>query len=283
MALRHHKKKIIKDHDGDGDDGITIHYMNRNQLADAFQKSTVLSQPERILASQNKEQKELIATLQKSLEDKTKELKISQASSQEANEHRALCAAQVIQLEKDKNALELDITALEDSHKSEVEALQQETKAAEKKATDELEESRASYTQMKQGLEQQIYELQQQNENLRESTWCDIKVANESITSLQQSNQKLQLSNNTLGQSIKQYSRAYGTLQQSNKKLQQSYGTLQRSFQEQAVEMKAKAGAHEQLSLEHKKLQETLQSATEVIEPLKSRIRTLEQQYKEQQ
>jgi len=279
MALRQHKKKIIHDRgDGSNGDGLKVHYMDRNefeaiqQLAlDRTQQSTSGAQETTI-----KEQKELIATLQKSLDNKTKELEMSQASSQEANEHRALCAAQVIQLEKDKNALELDITALEDSHKSEVEALQQETKAAEKKATDELEDSRASYTQMKQGLEQQIYELQQQNENLRESTWCDIKVANESITSLQQSNQKLQLSNNKLGQSIKQYSRAYGTLQQSSKQ-------LQRSFQEQAVEMKAKTDAHEQLSLEHKKLEETLQSATEVIEPLKSRICTLEQQCKEQQ
>jgi len=280
MALRQHKKKIKQNRgdgsDGDGGDGITIHYMNPEEFEACYQQSALDRTQRCAQEATIKEQKELIAALQKSLEDKTKESEKYKGSSQEANEHRALCAAQVIQLEKEKNTLELDITALEDSHKSEVEALQQEAKAAEKKATDKLEDSRASYTQMKQGLEQQIYELQQQNENLRESTWVDIKVANESITSLQQSNQKLQLS-------IKQYSRAYGNLQQSSKKLQQSYETLQRSFQEKAVEMKAKAVAHEQLSLEHKKLQENLQTATDMINTRTSRICTLEQQYKEQQ
>ena len=297
MSLRH-KKQIIKDRSGEG--GLTIHYMNRNEF-DAMYQQSALDRTQQstsgALETTIREQKELIATLQKSLEDKTKELKISQASSKEANDHRALCAAQVIQLEKENNKLALDITALVDSHKSEVEALQQEAKAAEKKASDELEESRASYTQMKQGLEQQIHELQQQKKNLRESSWCDItllnekvqtlqgeaQVASESIKSLRQSNKKLQQSHTTLGKYIQGQNAEIQAKTNALAESKISYETLQNSFQEQAVEMKAKADAHEQLSLEHKRLQETLQSATEVIEPLKSRICTLEQQYKEQQ
>ena len=262
MSLRH-KKQIIKDRSGDG--GLTIHYMNREEFELAYQQSALDRTTQETTI---KEQKELIATLQKSLEEKTKELKISQASSQEANEHRALLVAQHTRLEKDRDELKRDITALEDSHKSEVEALQQEAKAAEKKATDELEESRVSYTQMKTNLEQQIHDLEQQSENLSgqvQTLQEEAETASESIKSLQQSNE---------------------TLEQSNKNFEQSHTTLGQYIQGQNNEIQAKTNAlaeskieKVQLSREHKKLQETLESATDMINTRTSRITQLEKQY----
>ena len=272
MSLRH-KKQIIKDRGG-GDGGLTIHYMNRDEFEACYQQSAL----DRTSCAQEttiKEQKELIATLQKSLEDKTKELTIAQASSRDANDHRALLVAQHTRLEKDRDELKRDITALEDSHKSEVEALQQEAKAAEKKATDELEESRVSYTQMKTNLEQQIYDLGQQNENLNEQIQTlqqEAQTASESIKSLRQSNE-------TLEQNIK-------SLQQSNGTLEQSHTTLGQYIQGQNNEIQAKTNAlatskiaNVQLSREHKKLQETLESATDMINTRTSRITQLEKQY----
>jgi len=265
MSLRH-KKQIIKDRSGDG--GLTIHYMNRNEFEACYQQSALDRTQTCAQETTIREQKELIATLQKSLEDKTRELKISQASSHEANAHRALLVAQHTQLEKDRDELKRDITALEDSHKSEVEALQQEAKAEEKKATYELEESRASHTQMKTNLEQQIHDLEQQSENLNgqvQTLQEEAETASESIKSLQQSNE---------------------TLEQSNKNLQQSHTTLGQYIQGQNNEIQAKTNAlatskiaNVQLSREHKKLQETLESATDMINTRTSRITQLEKQY----
>jgi len=265
MSLRH-KKQIIKDRSGDG--GLTIHYMNRNEFEACYQQSALDRTQTCAQETTIKEQKELIAALQKSLEDKTRELKISQSSSREANDHRTLLVAQHTQLEKDRDELKRDITALEDSHKSEVEALQQEAKAAEKKATDELEESRASNTQMKTNLEQQIYDLKQQKKKLNEQAQTlqeGAQAASESMKSLEQSHQ---------------------ILEESNKKIQQSHTTLGQYIQGQNAEIQAKTNAlakskmsHVQLSREHKKLQDSLESATDMIDTRTSRITQLEKQY----
>jgi len=269
MSLRH-KKQIIKDRSGDG--GLTIHYMNREEFEACYQQSALDRTQRCAQETTIKEQKELIAALQKSLEDKAKELTIAQSSSREANDHRALLVAQHTQLEKDRDELKRDITALEDSHKSEVEALQQEAKAnvdtVQKNATDELEESRVSYTQMKTKLEQQIHDLEQQSENLNgqvQTLQEETETASESIKSLQQSNE---------------------TLEQSNKNLEQSHTTLGQYIQGQNNEIQAKTNAlaqskieKVQLSREHKKLQETLESATDTINTRTSRITQLEKQY----
>lgn len=98
--------------------------------------------------------------------------------------------------------------------------------------------------------------------------------------------QTLQEGAQAASESMKSLEQSHQILEESNKKIQQSHTTLGQYIQGQNAEIQAKTNAlakskmsHVQLSREHKKLQDSLESATDMIDTRTSRITQLEKQY----
>ena len=280
------KKKIINDRGGEEKfGGLTIHWMNRKQLKKAayhpkfaLSLSSTSETSTASAANTIDDQALAISKLQNELELSKKRLK-------DIVEHIKLKSAQVDHLERDKSALmathDNDVDAFQDTIKS----LQSEVAVYEKKClnaeaaisslevsrkdmehdlTKQLEQSKTSYAQM-------IGRLEEQLDNQRTSSWCDIKLKNEEVqewkklntslaSSIIEKDSKIQTMTNQLATSKSLFAKLSKELEKTLSMKQEQINRLTTVVEEATRKYNKQREALQLLKVEHKSKSDEVQS-----------------------